>query len=117
MNDIEKVVTTLQGANVVGQLWVDGSFVTEKLDPKDVDVALRFDAVWYHSASQNQQAAVQWLNQNVRKIGMLCDSYTFPKYPRGHQLHAIGEYLYAYWLKQFGFSRSAKMKGIPFVRL
>jgi hypothetical protein len=38
-------VQTLEAAKVPGELWLDGSFLTEKINPKDVDVILKVDAV------------------------------------------------------------------------
>lgn len=40
MNGLENVVQVLEQAGLAGDLWVDGSFMTEAIDPADSDVAL-----------------------------------------------------------------------------
>jgi hypothetical protein len=41
MNGLEAVFQHVMGAGLVMQAWVDGSFLTEKLNPRDSDVAFR----------------------------------------------------------------------------
>jgi hypothetical protein len=36
-------VQRLVDAKIDGEIWADGSFLTEKIDPKDVDVIVRID--------------------------------------------------------------------------
>src|ERR1700676_125563 len=67
-------VQTLEAAKVPGELWLDGSYLTEKINPKDVDVILKVDAVVYNSGTQEQRDAIDWVIAN-QKPTLKCDSY------------------------------------------
>jgi hypothetical protein len=40
MTHLEQIVGRINSAAIAGEIWVDGSFLTEKLNPEDVDVLL-----------------------------------------------------------------------------
>lgn len=109
-------VERLVGDGVVGDLWLDGSFLTEKINPKDVDVVLRIDEKVYNSGTPEQRGAVDWVIAN-QKLTLKCDSYALIEYPEGHVLHDEGRWWYSYWHRQWGFSREEDPKGIVVVSL
>jgi hypothetical protein len=109
-------VETLEAAKVPGQLWIDGSFLTEKIDPKDVDVILKVDGAIYNSGTLEQRQAIDWVNAN-QKLTLRCESYALMQYPIGHFLHDEGLWWYSYWHKQWGFSREEDPKGIVVLTL
>jgi hypothetical protein len=109
-------VTTLEAAGVPGELWLDGSFLTEKIDPKDVDVILKVDAIIYNSGTQEQRDAIDWVIANQKQT-LRCDSYALIQYPTTDPLHTEGLWWYSYWLKQWGFSREDDPKGIVVLSL
>jgi hypothetical protein len=116
MDGLEKIVEKLRSNSIQGEIWVDGSFVTAKIDPEDADLVLRCPADFYENSTQKQRGIVDWLSSNLRNT-YLCDSYCFMEWPKGHQNYWVGEYMYSYWMKQFGFSRVSEMKGIAVVAL
>jgi hypothetical protein len=102
----------LIAAKVAGEIWTDGSFLTEKIDPKDVDLVVRIDAdVVYDNGTPEQRDAIDWVIAN-QKGTLKCDSYVLMEYPVGHPLHTEGQWWHAYWHKQWGFSREDDPKGI-----
>ena len=109
-------VEMLEAADVPGQLWIDGGFLTEKIDPKDVDVILKVDGEIYNSGTLEQRQAIDWVNAN-QKLTLRCDSYALMQYPVGHFLHDEGLWWYSYWHKQWGFSREDNPKGIVVLTL
>lgn len=40
MQGLRHVVDTLSNEAIPGEVWVDGSFLTKKIDPADVDILL-----------------------------------------------------------------------------
>jgi len=50
--DLELVVQRLKAFGVSGELWIDGSFVTAKLDPADLDFILVAEADQYDSSPE-----------------------------------------------------------------
>jgi hypothetical protein len=85
--------------------------LTEKINPKDVDVILKVDAAVYNSGTQEQHDAIDWVIAN-QKPTLKCDSYALIQYPLGDALHAEGLWWYSYWHRQWGFSREDDPKGI-----
>lgn len=116
MDRLCEVISVLEAAGVVGELWINGSFLTTKIDPADVDVVLRMEASAYDSASPETQAAVDWLNGNLIASHKV-DSYVFFAWPKDHPLYWHGEYSYAYWMKQWGWSRRDVRKGFAELEL
>jgi hypothetical protein len=107
---------TLEAANVTGALWVDGSFLTEKINPKDVDVVLRVQSTIYNAGTKEHREAIDWVIANQKQT-LKCDSYVFFEYPAGDPLYDEGPWWYAWWLRQWGFSREDEPKGIVVLSL
>jgi len=116
MNGLEKIVEKLRSNSIQGEIWVDGSFVTAKINPEDVDIVLRCPADFYDNCTQKQRDTVDWLTPNLKNTH-LCDSYHFMEWPEGNPNYWLGECMYSYWMKQFGFSRGSEMKGIAVIAL
>jgi hypothetical protein len=118
MDGLVTLVDRLRGAAISGDLWVNGSFLSEKIDPADVDLVLRCPDSLYNAGTPDQRAAIDWLIAN-QKATLRCDSYVFFEYPSHHPLHEEGEWWYAYWHVKFGFTRQPDEdpKGIVVVAL
>jgi hypothetical protein len=116
MVGLEKVINKLKESGIQGEVWIDGSFVTEKINPEDSDLVLRISAEFYDNASPNQRDTVGWLLTDLKKE-YLCHSKLFMEWPEGHGNYWLGQYFYSYWMKQFGFSRGEEIKGIPVIVL
>ncbi|WP_370726407.1 DUF6932 family protein [Fibrella aquatica] len=85
--------------------WLDGSFTTSKLNPKDVDIVLFVD---YRKHQQFNRELDQL--RSVRKP--VIDSYFVPVYPSGHRNYRLYELSQTEWLYVFGTTRDYKNKGI-----
>src|SRR5688572_26578012 len=51
MGRLDAAVKRLADAGIVGELWIDGSFLTQKINPEDVDLSLKVDGDFYDNAS------------------------------------------------------------------
>ena len=54
MDNLEKIVKRLAQEGIVGEIWVDGSFVTDKINPLDVDILVMVDGDFFDKASWGQ---------------------------------------------------------------
>lgn len=117
MDGLEKAIQELERAEVAGELWIDGSFMTEKIDPEDVDVLLHVDSALYDGGSANVRKAIDVFDSSQLKATHHCDSYVWREYPAGHPAHNESEWDRAYWIRQFGFSRGIDYKGIVTVEI
>lgn len=96
-----------------GKVWIDGSFLTEKLNPDDVDLILWVESAVFRALAPQQRAFLEWF-----RTESLWDQYRIDNYAVVYdETVAEGEYMYAYWLRQFGFSRGHEMKGLAVVTL
>jgi hypothetical protein len=116
MDGLTAIAARLVKSWVVGELWVDGSFVTEKINPDDVDVVLRIGAGLYVDGLPEQRESIDWINSNLKESHR-CDSYILMEYPYTDQLYPEGELDRSYWHRQFGFSRDLEYKGIAVIKL
>lgn len=117
MQGLEEIIRRLCAKDIVGELWVNGSFLTEKIDPDDVDVVLFVEVTFLESATTEQAEAINWVNSNL-KDSFCCDSYVSIEYPQSHPQHSYGEYWRAYWTRQWGFDQDDNpAKGIAVVSL
>jgi|SRR5688572_13893899 len=117
MDGLEKLIALLISDGVKGQLWIDGSFLTEKLEPDDSDVVLRVTDAELAMQPTVQGNAMHWINNTDLKPTYMCDAYAFVEYKDPHPLKGIGEWDRAYWIRQFGFSRKDEPKGMPLIQL
>jgi len=110
MSKLEEIVQALGIARLSGELWIDGSFLTKKIDPKDVDLVFQgFVApgkVDQHDPDHVR--AINWLSSNL-KNSHLCDSYICLQWPAGQSGNP------EYWQRQFGLSRGVLAKGIAVI--
>ena len=103
MKKLESVINQLYAANIEAEVWVDGSFLTEKVDPDDSDIVVKVESTFLHRANQNQKNLLAWIASNLKGTHK-CHSFFFQTYPKGHRLHPIGESHFATWARDFGFS-------------
>lgn len=95
-----------------GPQWVDGSFVTTKVDPGDVDLMTILDGPAFDALA----IEVRWLVKSLvsgqyTRAFWRCDSYPVFRYPSGHPLHDAGEAALAYWADWWGHTRDTDPGG------
>jgi hypothetical protein len=117
LQGLRSLVEKLVAEGLELDLWADGSFLTLKDEPGDVDFVLRLDLQVASRLTGSQIALLQWLGTRdlaVRaqiKQDYGCDPYVFVDVPTSHPFSG-GVDLRQYWLTQFGADRSNNPKGI-----
>lgn len=121
MAGLEAVIAALSEVGIGLDIWVDGSFVTHKLNPADVDVVLCLRSDTADQCDDRQRGILRLLtdpaSKQIVKNEYLCDSYAFVEYPDDHPLHSHGVSWREYWLRQFGLSRVNEAKGMAVIRV
>lgn len=107
----------LQKAEVSGQVWINGSFVTEKIDPNDVDFVLCVFADLYDNSTGEQRAVLDAIADEDLKSKHKCDCYLSIEWPAGGPLHREGQENRKYWRDLFGHSRTGEEKGLAILAL
>lgn len=96
-------------------VWLDGSYLTQKIDPNDIDLVL----FYYPEDIQDQQQAtvVKDLISNISR-NYDCDAYLCFSFEHWNQqqLQAFPQQnhkiMQTYWMGQFGFDRAREPKGM-----
>jgi hypothetical protein len=108
MGQFEGVWARLVACKVPGELWLDGSFVTDKLNPLDIDFVLIVDALQYDKSPDLRRACDALCEPEDGWPPPLCDTSVIYRDPPEVQsnLHEV----LRYWERKFG---SAPTKGLP----
>jgi hypothetical protein len=103
-------IAELKALAIEGELWFDGSFVTEKCDPDDIDLVVILDSASLENLTPEQQQTVRHLfHQPSSKAKYNCDVYC-----------ALSDdtRMVSYWRGWYGFKRDQRTaKGIGFIPL
>ncbi len=111
VDGLSAMVDLLTTDGIRGNLWVDGSFVTQKVEPEDVDVVLEVPQAVFDNATSVQKERLCWFASRQRadvtqkRLDYACDCYLFANAPGDSDT-------LDYWMRQFGRDRSNNPKGI-----
>lgn len=110
MTGLRAFMNELSAFQIPCEVWLDGSFTTQKPDPDDADVVVALDRRHTEYLTLEKKQALRALFDRAEaKMRFMCDVYYFP---------ADEDHDRAYWLGQFGFGHDrATAKGIIRVRL
>lgn len=117
MDGLEAVINILSTEKILAEIWVDGSFLTEKINPEDSDIVMVIESDVYGKGTPKQKQLIDVISMNLKNTKYLCDSYVHIEYPKGHPLYWDGEWMRAYWIRQFGVSRGREDKGMAVVSI
>lgn len=76
MDNLEKIIDDLSMHKIEGEVWVDGSFLTEKIEPEDSDILLYVSGEFYDNSTPEQRNQVDFVSSNL-KTQFMCDSYLY----------------------------------------
>lgn len=88
------------------EVWLDGSFSTQKPDPQDIDLLIVMSQVDLNSLPPDKHIFLQQItkNKDVIKIRYGCDAYICLSEDQNTR---------SYWRGWFGYTRTEIVKGIP----
>ena len=104
MAGLRALVEMLAKDKIPADLWIDGSFVTRKLEPADVDVVLYVGEQTELTKAQGER--LEWFSSkdDTHAAQMLseygCDCY----------FTQLRKHLVSYWMRQFGRDRGGNSK-------
>ena len=97
---------------------LDGSFVSNKNDPGDVDMVLFVDATVIDNLTPIQRAQFGALTSGQQtKATHMCDAYYCLTFPETHPQFVQFRQMRKYWMGEFGFDRNEVPKGIVQIQL
>lgn len=80
------------------ELWIDGSFVSKKREPNDIDLVLLVD---YEDFNENRILLEEIFTNRVRLNWKNIDGYLLILYPESHNFHSYKLSDKAYWYNLF----------------
>ncbi|MBI5099687.1 MAG: hypothetical protein HZB30_10675 [Nitrospirae bacterium] len=107
-NLIARFLIFLSNFNNVGincEIWIDGSFATDKPEPSDIDIIFFFSPIEVNHLPEEKKNILYDLfgDPKQTKFRYNCDAYFIPND------NIVDR---SYWRGWFGFSRDEKPKGI-----
>lgn len=116
-NGLARLLDMLDTAKIQCDALVNGSFMTEKMDPHDVDVLFRMRAEAYDAGTQPQRELIEAIANQDFYDSHHCDSYINFAYTAGSPHKAAADESYGKWLSCFGLSRGNYEKGIAVLKV
>jgi hypothetical protein len=92
LESLGQLVVMLVGTGIPCNLFVDGSFLTKKPFPRDIDAMVCVDHSVMNTMNGEQFALFMALNASDQDVVPDVDSKAFTTYPVGHEQH--GKLLY-----------------------
>jgi hypothetical protein len=111
------MLQSLTEESIKSEVWIDGSFLTTKIDPDDVDIVVIIEAqhVPVDTAASAWEILQRIVDQDFDQP-LRCDSYLYCDVPSGHPQYLENEVWRAYWIRPFCFTRKTETKGLVVVR-
>ena len=119
MDGFRRIVAMLEKENVPCELVVDGSYLTEEIEPDDIDFAVVVTPEFYEHCTGAQRQLLDWIGDNKDiPATHLCDCYLCVTYKEGDPEWFEGIYDRAWWIDFFAESVVFKRdRGIAIVKL
>ena len=110
--------TDLETLNIELEQLLNGSFVSTKNDPGDIDLVCFADADTVDRLSPADQIKFRALTLgSSTKSTHLCDAYFCPTVPETDPRYLMVRQNRKYWMGEFGYDRQERPKGILRMRI
>ncbi|HZQ43846.1 MAG TPA: hypothetical protein VFA99_11375 [Acidobacteriaceae bacterium] len=119
LEGLARIVRQLEELRIECSLIVDGSFLTQEIDPLDIDFAVCVTPDFYESCDSAQLECLDWIRDSFDiKKTHLCECYLCVEYPEDHPEWFGGIQNRAYWVNLFAKSVVYKrVRGVGEIRL
>jgi hypothetical protein len=121
MAGFEAIYERAIAVGIEGEVWIDGSFLTNKIDPLDVDLIILTDAHFRDNGTPVQQEFIEWLisNEDDPKKSFLCHTDAVLLFPLGSPWYGLNALSKKHWEENvYVFSvASHEPKGIAVIKI
>ena len=121
MAGFELIHEQLELLSFTGEIWVDGSFLTKKLEPDDIDFVVMMPSAFYDSGTEDQKQFIEWLvnNEDDPKKSFRCHTDVGLLYESSHPFWSLTVETLRHWEHDvYGYSVATREpKGIVIVKL
>jgi hypothetical protein len=92
-------------AGIFLKQWIDGSYITSKEEPNDIDMVTFFNGI-DHRIGRSQVYSSTQMKERYH-----CDSYIAAVYPENDPRFSLSKDTIEYWRKWWGHDRNNRLKG------
>jgi hypothetical protein len=120
MAGLESIYGRLIGLGISGEMWVDGSFLTKKEEPEDVDIVVFTPSEFFDKGTEQQVEFLNWLSDDRDKVRALfsCHSAAIAQYSEISFMHPLYVATRTDYADKFGHSVATRQpKGIVVIAL
>jgi len=117
---LQQVIAKIVETGISCTLWLNGSFLTDSIDPQDIDLVALIPAHFCDDGTDEQRNVFDWLTstKNQPKQLYLCDTHAEPIYPDDSPLYYLVPDALKYWRSIYGKAvESGAPKGIAVVHI
>ena len=101
----KRILRELDRMEIPADLVINGSFLTEEIDPDDIDFAVIVAAEYFESLQGERLAYLEWIRDDKTiKATHRCDCNLCVEFPVGHPMYWDGIQNRAYWVGLFSKS-------------
>lgn len=117
MDSLASAIERVQAGKFPAEMWIDGSFLTKKIDPSDVDLALIIPAHVQMAATPQIRATLEWIESDETYDRELLDGRVLTMHPASSPMFPKWEATRQYWELLFGTEHDdVTPKGVAFIR-
>jgi hypothetical protein len=121
MAGFEAILERAIGIELTCDVWVDGSFLTKKIDPEDIDFIFLISASIHEGGTPDQRDFIEWLisNEDDPKKSFLCHTDVVLLYEVGSPWHPLTVSTLRHWEENvYGYAVATREpKGIAVLHL
>lgn len=115
LQGFQKLFVIVRSFSFLNEIWVDGSYMTKKNNPSDIDILLLIDLVKYDSVTKEFARKFEGLQDEFGKGRACCDiKYGF-QYPASHANAMDAKENLKFYQNWFGTTRVGAQKGIAVI--
>lgn len=119
MEGFLRIVELLKKERIRCELVIDGSYLTEEIEPEDLDFVVVVTPKFYESCTPQQRKTLDWIGDDKTiRASHLCDCYLCVNYKKGDGLWFEGINDRAWWVSWYSKSVIFKRdRGVAVVKL
>lgn len=119
MHGFDRIIADLVNLHIPCDLVVDGSFLTQEIDPDDIDFVVVVTPEFFETCTPKQLHYLEWIRDDSKiKETHLCDCYLCVEYPKSHPEYFDGIQNREYWVALYAKSIIYKRdRGVAILRV
>lgn len=112
--EVERLHTELAALAMTCELWIDGSFLSEKIHPGDVDICVVVDSDHLNKVAEGNSSMLHIINGR-HLFGEVLETFLVPTRPVGHPDYD-SEFMH-YWGGMWGKGYDDSLKGYAIITM